>query len=377
MKRIEGEARDALIGFGRGQQVSEAAGLTVDPHGVWQRFATNRAIGPCSASATAVNRVQLLRYTVEKLKNFYFDYVNINKFDYLMIFYLNNILAGSMAGDSRTRENPITSNGRLATIKSDAFLRGVRGLLGLKLWENHHDVRSPNGPNPGRHDRIGTCVPDFTLRGGRSRRGRGRAEEGGPIIFFGDSLTYLAGEEKPKEHVTKGYVRIVRETLQEKHKDKNIEVDWVATGGHTVPDLLKRVDKDVIAKKPTIVVIQIGCNDARRIPKETFQTEPGGADRQAAEGRASRWSSARSPASARSTTARTRTTPSWTSSPRSSAKSPRRRRSRSTTCARRSSPTGRRTTPTTSRAASSPTTATTSTTPGMEFVAEQMLKKLK
>ena len=97
-------------------------------------------------------------------------------------------------------------------------------------------------------------------------------KKGDRIIFFGDSLTYLAGQEEPKEHVTKGYVRIVRETLQEKHKDKNIEVDWVATGGHTVPDLLKRVDKDVIAKKPTIVVIQIGCNDARRIPKETFQT---------------------------------------------------------------------------------------------------------
>ena len=48
-------------------------------------------------------------------------------------------------------------------------------------------------------------------------------------------------------------------------------MDWVATGGHTVPDLLKRVDKDVIAKKPTIVVIQIGCNDARRIPKDTFR----------------------------------------------------------------------------------------------------------
>ena len=97
-------------------------------------------------------------------------------------------------------------------------------------------------------------------------------KKGDRIIFFGDSLTSLAGEEKPKEHVTKGYVRIVRETLQEKHQDKKLEVDWVATGGHTVPDLLKRVDKDVIAKKPTIVVIQIGCNDARRLPKETFQT---------------------------------------------------------------------------------------------------------
>lgn len=92
------------------------------------------------------------------------------------------------------------------------------------------------------------------------------------IIFFGDSLTELAGKEEPKKFVTKGYVRLVREALQAKHKDKNIEVDWVATGGHTVPDLLKRVDKDVIAKKPTIVVIQIGCNDARRIPKDTFKS---------------------------------------------------------------------------------------------------------
>ncbi len=97
-------------------------------------------------------------------------------------------------------------------------------------------------------------------------------KKGDKIIFFGDSLTNLAGEEKPEEHVKKGYVNIVREQLQEKHAGKNIEVDWVATGGHTVPDLIKRVDKDVIAKKPTIVVIQIGCNDARRLPKENFKS---------------------------------------------------------------------------------------------------------
>jgi lysophospholipase L1-like esterase len=95
---------------------------------------------------------------------------------------------------------------------------------------------------------------------------------GDRIIFFGDSLTELAGKESPPKFVSKGYVRIVREKLQQTHKDLKLEVDWVATGGHTVPDLLKRVDRDVIAKKPTIVVIQIGCNDARRIPKETFKT---------------------------------------------------------------------------------------------------------
>src|SRR5918992_3633891 len=97
-------------------------------------------------------------------------------------------------------------------------------------------------------------------------------KKGDRILFFGDSLTALAGQEAPKQHVSKGYVRIVRETLQETHKDKKIDVDWVATGGHTVPDLLKRVDKDVLAKKPTIGVIQIGCNDARRLAKDTFKT---------------------------------------------------------------------------------------------------------
>jgi PhoPQ-activated pathogenicity-related protein/lysophospholipase L1-like esterase len=97
-------------------------------------------------------------------------------------------------------------------------------------------------------------------------------KKGDRIIFFGDSLTDLAGREEPKQHVAKGYVRIVQEKLNETHKDQGIEVAWVATGGHTVPDLLKRVDKDVIARKPTIVVIQIGCNDARRISKETFKS---------------------------------------------------------------------------------------------------------
>jgi lysophospholipase L1-like esterase len=97
-------------------------------------------------------------------------------------------------------------------------------------------------------------------------------KKGDRILFFGDSLTYLAGKEEPKKFVTKGYVRIVGETLKQTHKDQDIEVDWVATGGHTVPDLLARLDKDVLPKKPTIVVIQIGCNDARRIPKERFQS---------------------------------------------------------------------------------------------------------
>lgn len=96
-------------------------------------------------------------------------------------------------------------------------------------------------------------------------------KKGDRILFFGDSLTQLGGTDSPKDKVTKGYVKLVQEDLDKSHPDLGVKVDWVATGGHTVPDLLKRLDKDVLTKKPTIVVIQIGCNDARRIPKETFK----------------------------------------------------------------------------------------------------------
>jgi lysophospholipase L1-like esterase len=99
-----------------------------------------------------------------------------------------------------------------------------------------------------------------------------RLKQGDRIVFFGDSLTFLAAKEDAKTGVTKGYLRIVRDKLNETHKGQNIEVNWVATGGHTVPDLLKRLEKDVLPKKPSIVVIQIGCNDARRISKDLFKS---------------------------------------------------------------------------------------------------------
>jgi len=94
-------------------------------------------------------------------------------------------------------------------------------------------------------------------------------KDGDRILFLGDSLTYLGGKEEPKKHVTKGYVRIVEETLKQKHK--NIEVHWASTGGGTVQTLLSLLDNKVLPKKPTIVVIQIGCNDARGSTKEKFE----------------------------------------------------------------------------------------------------------
>jgi isoamyl acetate esterase len=94
-------------------------------------------------------------------------------------------------------------------------------------------------------------------------------KQGDKVLFFGDSLTALAVKDKNVPE-GKGYVPLVRETL----RGKGVEVDAVATGGHKVTDLLKRVDGDVLSKKPTIVVIQIGVNDASaNVTPEAFKAQ--------------------------------------------------------------------------------------------------------
>ena len=79
-------------------------------------------------------------------------------------------------------------------------------------------------------------------------------KKGDRIVFLGDSIT--AGGGGPN-----GYITLIKKTLDEKHKDLGIETVNTGISGNKVPDLQKRVDKHVIDKKPTIVVIYIGIND--------------------------------------------------------------------------------------------------------------------
>jgi lysophospholipase L1-like esterase len=72
------------------------------------------------------------------------------------------------------------------------------------------------------------------------------------IVFFGDSITELG--VKPN-----GYVSLVRQDL--KKQLKKIEIVGAGVSGNKVPDLLKRLEKDVLSKKPTVVVVYIGIND--------------------------------------------------------------------------------------------------------------------
>ena len=72
------------------------------------------------------------------------------------------------------------------------------------------------------------------------------------IAFFGDSITQAGNAEG-------GYVDFIRRTL--KSESSSAIIIPAGISGHKVPDLLKRLDKDVIDKKPTVVFIYIGIND--------------------------------------------------------------------------------------------------------------------
>jgi lysophospholipase L1-like esterase len=80
-------------------------------------------------------------------------------------------------------------------------------------------------------------------------------DDGGTrVVFLGDSITE-AGAGK------NGYVTLLAEALKQRHGDKKIEVIGAGISGNRVPDLQKRLEKDVLSRKPALVVIYIGIND--------------------------------------------------------------------------------------------------------------------
>ena len=95
-------------------------------------------------------------------------------------------------------------------------------------------------------------------------------KKGDKVVFLGDSITQQGGGPK-------GYVTLVKKVLDEKQKDLGVEVVNAGISGHKVPDLQKRLEKDVLSKKPTVVVIYIGINDVwhsksgRGTPKDKYE----------------------------------------------------------------------------------------------------------
>lgn len=93
------------------------------------------------------------------------------------------------------------------------------------------------------------------------------------VVFFGDSITEIGFRPG-------GYVTLIKDSLQ--HRGSGAIIIGAGVSGNKVEQLLARIDKDVIALKPTTVVIYIGINDvwhwtigipgAKGSTKEEFET---------------------------------------------------------------------------------------------------------
>jgi lysophospholipase L1-like esterase len=97
-----------------------------------------------------------------------------------------------------------------------------------------------------------------------------KLKKGDRIVFLGDSITQ--GGVGPK-----GYVTVIKNALAE--KQPGVEVIGAGISGNKVPDLQKRLERDVLKRNPTLVVIYIGINDvwhgekdpSRGTSKEKFE----------------------------------------------------------------------------------------------------------
>ncbi len=74
------------------------------------------------------------------------------------------------------------------------------------------------------------------------------------IVFFGDSITQLG--QRPG-----GYVDLINTAVTQQRPHDRITVTGKGISGNKVPDLLRRVERDVLSLEPTKVVIYIGTND--------------------------------------------------------------------------------------------------------------------
>ncbi len=74
------------------------------------------------------------------------------------------------------------------------------------------------------------------------------------IVFFGDSITQ-AGVNKG------GYIDLIQQALVQQSRATNYDLIGAGIGGNKVYDLYLRMEEDVLAKNPGIVVVYVGIND--------------------------------------------------------------------------------------------------------------------
>jgi len=143
------------------------------------------------------------------------------------------------------------------TLPAKTIGRGIHhGMFGVKLKERSAEV----GHNQVHLFIKGTDVTtayadpnDFIARILLDEK-EGALKRNDRIVFLGDSIT--AAGARPG-----GYVALSSDAISKAYPEYGIEVIGAGIGGHKVPDCQKRLDRDVLQKNPTIVLIYIGIND--------------------------------------------------------------------------------------------------------------------
>ncbi|MEZ0487508.1 SGNH/GDSL hydrolase family protein [Fibrella aquatica] len=74
------------------------------------------------------------------------------------------------------------------------------------------------------------------------------------VVFFGDSITEAGARPG-------GYILKIQEMLAKQNRAADYELIGKGIGGNKVYDLYLRMEEDVLALKPDVVVIYIGVND--------------------------------------------------------------------------------------------------------------------
>lgn len=98
------------------------------------------------------------------------------------------------------------------------------------------------------------------------------------IVFFGDSITegcfelfdnHCGGIDVIRD-IPSGYASLVTERLKKRFGEDEVIAFNAGVGGETAADGLKRIDSDVIAKKPDIVTVCFGLNDICQTPYDDY-----------------------------------------------------------------------------------------------------------
>ncbi|MEX0716664.1 MAG: SGNH/GDSL hydrolase family protein [Planctomycetaceae bacterium] len=109
-----------------------------------------------------------------------------------------------------------------------------------------------------------TVAPSRTARAEEAASESPRPQplkEGDRVVFLGDSITQAGAGDG-------GYVTLVREAIANRQPELGVEIIGAGISGNRVPDLQRRLERDVLAKKPTVCVIYIGINDVWHLERD-------------------------------------------------------------------------------------------------------------